>query len=343
MAETSAWRKLCALGGAALVLTCMTSARAQVRGADPYGKWWTTCDNTHACSVYGTGGGDGVAVTVIIRREPDPQAPVRVTLVADDPRATAGGAAWRVFIDDHPIVAARARSGKVMLAELNGPDALTLVTRLLSAREMRLEGPGAGGALGATGAAAALRQMDEEQGRSGGVTAIAARGVRPATAVPRAPTPPVIEIGSLPTQVNLPSDSPLGRLDRRRCKSGKEPLGDPKVYRLNEDTLLWLAPCGKSDRGQALVLLSNAKGGKIRAALGGKGKGEQVEAQFDARRAVLTAFESEHGLTDCGKGVDYVWTGDEFQIVREREMSQCVGLPRELWPDTFRAVVRRPS
>ena len=112
---------------------------------------------------------------------------------------------------------------------------------------------------------------------------------------------------------------------------------------MSEDALLWVAPCGRSDRGQALVLLSNAKGGKIRAALGGKGRGEQVEAEFDPRTAVLTAFESEHGLTDCGKGVDYVWTGEEFQIVREREMSQCVGLPRELWPDTFRAVVRRPA
>jgi hypothetical protein len=185
--------------------------------------------------------------------------------------------------------------------------------------------------------------MDEDQGRAGGVTAVAEPGPKPAAAVPHAPAPPVVEIGALPTQLDLPTDSPLGHFDRRRCQSGRETLGDPKVYRLGADALLWVAPCGRSDRGQALVLLSNAKGGKIRAALGGKGKGEQVEARFDPHTAVLTAYESEHGLTDCGKGVDYVWTGEEFEIVREREMSQCVGLPRDLWPDTFRAVVRRPS
>ena len=162
--------------------------------------------------------------------------------------------------------------------------------------------------------------------------------------MPPAPRPPVIEVGALPAQKDLPSDSPLGHFDRRRCQNGREPTGTPQVYRLGQDALLWLAlSVAGLDRGQAVVLLSDGRGDKVRPALGGRGMGESVEARFDPRQAMLSVYESEYGLTDCGRGADYVWTGEAFRVVREREMVQCVGLPRELWPDTFRAVVRRAS
>jgi hypothetical protein len=342
MAEVSATRKRRAIPVIVLALLCAGAAHAQLRGPEPYGKWWTTCDNTKACAVYGTGGDDGVAVTVMVRRGPAPQDPVRISLIADGPRAPTSGADWRLTIDGRPAGVARARSGQVMIADLPPVEAAILIGRMIEGRELQLEG-GGGGRLGLAGADAALRRMDQEQGRAGGVTALAARGSIPANAVPPAPRAPVIEVGALPAQVGLPSDSPLGRLDRRRCQNGREPMGTPQVYRLGDDALLWLVPCGRADRGQALVLLSDGRGDQLRPALGGHGKGESVEARFDPRQAMLTAYESSYGLTDCGRGVDYVWTGGEFRIVREREMIQCVGLPRELWPDTYRAVVRRAS
>ncbi|MDB5453066.1 MAG: hypothetical protein JWO33_1644, partial [Caulobacteraceae bacterium] len=175
MAETSAWRKRCAIAALALGVICAGAANAQLRGPEPYGKWWTTCDNTKACAVYGSGGDDGVAVTVMIRRSPAADAPVRVSLIADGPRAPASGTLWRVTIDGRPAGTARARPGQVMIADLPPPEAAILIGRMLTGRQLQLEG-GGGGNLGLSGVDGALRRMDEEQGRAGGVTALVERG-----------------------------------------------------------------------------------------------------------------------------------------------------------------------
>lgn len=345
MAETRVRRKT-ALAAAILGVAGLAAgaALAQARPGEAYGKWWTVCDNGAACTVYGAGGGDGVGVVLVIQRGPEPQAPVRVVLLTDPPQRPAGGGQWRIQVGGQTVAAPRARqSGDVMRADLAGPDAASLVQRLLRADSVQIQGAGANAALSAAGAAAALRRMDQQQGRDGGATALASRGAKPLGAVPRPPELPIVRAAVLPAQTNLPSDPPLSGRAQKRCwatRHAKALPGEVQVYRLADDALLWLAPCGARDK--ALVLISNAKGGKARPAFG-KRDSDPINASFDAATATLTTYRSDRNLADCGAATDYVWTGDGFEKVRERAMDECVGLPRDLWQDSFRAAVRRTS
>lgn len=343
MAETSAVRKNWAVAVGVAFLIFGDLAQAQPGGqADLYGKWWSVCDNGRVCRTLGTGGTGGAALTVIVSRDPGAAAPVRVSLVTDPPRDPAQAAPWRVLIDGEAAISVRPTlKDGVLRAELSGGPAAALAARLAAGRTLRVEGAGADTSLSLKGAPAALRQIDEIQGRVGGVTALVATG--PATAAPPAPPLPVVEVGRISRQLTTPMPMPsrsgkqLRRCERAFGEPDRKPRGE--AYGLSGEAILWLAPCGAGKAG-VVVLISDSRGRHARPALD---SGVQASARLDPQSGRLITFEPRDGLPDCGRLTEWAWTGQAFAKIREREMAECVGLPVDLWPDSFRAVVRRPA
>lgn len=360
MAETAAWRKKRAWPGAVLAVVCVAGmgaagARAQEEvdaaeaggpaGAGAYGKWWNACDNTGACAVYGAGGSQGVGVTLILRRAVEPAAPVKVLLVTDSPQAPTSAAAWRVLIDGKQVGAPRANPGRVMQAELSAADAQQLTARLAAGRELRLEGPGAGGSLGLSGAGAALKAMDEAQGRTGSASALITKGRAPMRPAPIYDVP-VIQADARAAMTTISQPPKDAKRALRDCqKAFKSGVGDRqmRVYALPGEALLWTIPCGRrADLDYDLVMVSRSDGDKMHPALSGTPlpdlpRGVRNNVRFNAETGVLFELMTDKGLSDCGRATEWVWSNGAFTRLRERDMPYCVGLPVDLWPETYRA------
>lgn len=351
MAESFAarkkWLTLAVLFGAAF------GDLAQAEDQPLYGRWWTVCDNAKACGVYGAGGERGVGAALVLLREAGPEGLPRISLVTDPPRTPEGAPNWRVTVDGFQVAVVQARpEDDILRADLTPAQASTLLRRLPGARELRIEGPGADTAIALADAPEALRRADLMQGRAGGVTALLLKGRAPAGAVPPPPSLPVVEAPRSSAQSESPREGPDGlRRELRDCERvfrtdiRSKP---PQAYRLGGDAQLWLTPCGAAASADyRLVLLSDGDGDKTRPALPGAGPidgaPDSVRAQvsFDPATGVLSVLEAARGFTDCGRASDWVWTGQKFVRVREREMAECVGLPLSLWPDSYRALVRR--
>jgi hypothetical protein len=350
MAESSAGRKN-RLGAAAVIallctVTALAHAHAQA-GDKAYGKWWTTCDNAGACATYGTGGGAGVGLTLILRRGPEPTAPVRPMLVADMPRAASAWTLWRLTIDGRPAGTVRAQPGQVMQGEFGPGDAQALAARLIAGQELRIDGLGAG--LNLSGVQDALQRMDEAQDRVGTVTALVSKGRRPASAIPAAPALP--RVTATPAKIASRREPPSGaKGDLRACRRAFKTRSEHQLraFEMESGAILWIIPCGR--RGEVeydLVLVSHRSGDNLRAALlsdqapPNLPRAARSNVRFDPAAGLLSEIASERGLPDCGRASTWVWNDGKFIRAREREMPECVGLPLELWPDTFRAVVRR--
>jgi hypothetical protein len=351
MAESSAGRKNRQWAVAVLALLCTAAAtgqaRAQATAAKSYGKWWTTCDNGGACATYGTGGGAGVALTLILRRGPEPTAPVRAMLVADMPRATAP-VVWRVSVDGRAAgsVRAYASQDQVMQGEFGPAEAQALVARLVAGQELRADGLAG---LSLTGVKDALERMDEAQDRVGTVSALVSKGRRPANSVPPAPALP--RVTATPSRIVARRDPPSGaKGDLRACRRAFKTRSDHamRAFEMDGGQILWIIPCGRlGEVDYDLVLVSRANGDKVRPALLSDlappklPRGARSNVRFDPTAGLLSEVASERSLPDCGRASTWVWNDGKFIRAREREMPECVGLPLDLWPDTFRSVVRR--
>ena len=155
------------------------------------------------------------------------------------------------------------------------------------------------------GASAALRYMDVEQGRAGTVTALVAKGLKPARAVPAPPTPVIVALtpGGTPA---APRPNQLAAMRRAAACDGEQ-RDKPEFHALGGGQTLVLLPCsaGAYNLSQALFVL-DGKGfvpARSDAPVGfADGEKQPVPTVVNGRweKAMLTSHAKGRGIGDCG-------------------------------------------
>jgi hypothetical protein len=212
---------------------------------------------------------------------------------------------------------------------------------------------GAGKVLGRislTGSSASLRFIDAEQGRVGTVSAVVAKGAKPASAVPAAASLPVIaSIRSAGTPAML-SAALLSQLwTQSDCAENYEGESRPAVERhaLGGGATLILVPCGAGAYNFSTVPYV-VKAGKAQIAAfdstpgwgGDDGPPMLVNAGFDTKTGELGSYAKGRGIGDCGSAETYVWDGTRFRLTEARAMGECRGSSNWLTVWRARAVAK---
>lgn len=300
-----------------------------------FGDWSVACDNIRRCEAASlplpAGGGayDREDEAVSIVREPGPAGAITLdvgvgteatgpaTLTVDDTRVADGRIAGESFT-------------------LSGPAAEAAVRAMANGAILRVIARGKEQASASlTGMAATLRFIDAEQGRAGTVTALVARGAKPAAAVPAARPLPIV-VAVRPGGGVAPISAKLATILFKQTGCDTEYEADrPRINTsaIGGGRTLALVPCGSGAYNFSSVPMILSGGKAVRAKFdspGGftgtdGGDALLVNAAFDAKTARLSSYAKGRGIGDCGSGEDYVWDGTMFRLVAARTMGDCRG------------------
>lgn len=234
------------------------------------------------------------------------------------------------------------------LLKFSGAQAAQIVAAMVDGTDLRVGSEvDVTGMASLKGSSAALRFIDAEQGRAGTVTAAAAKGAKPASAVPAPPALP--KIGFVrPAGAAAPFTAVMRKaLDKSsECGSvyegGTGPWPEAEVHALGGGKTLVLLPCGSGayNFSTAPYILS-AGAAPVRARFDvapgmiAEGPPELVNASFDAKTGRLESYSKGRGIGDCGGAEAYVWDGAMFRLVEARSMPECRGSVN--WLTTWRA------
>jgi len=171
-----------------------------------YGDWAVECDNGLACTAIGftANPGEEIGAHLYLTRGAAAGDAPRVEIGlgwSEVPQGLKDGDTVRVSVDGPSALAfdATIRRGPESYdaPELMFPPARrdAFLAAVTSGTRITLSHAGANfGTISLKGSSAALRWMDDRQRRAGGVTALVARGPRPASAVPAPPPLPVVRL-----------------------------------------------------------------------------------------------------------------------------------------------------
>ena len=307
--------------------------------------WRAVCDNTNECVAFGPAS-DGTG-WIRVAASPGPEGRLTVALgvwgdTSASPNAVTfniDGRSWiarpeqgsddfRVAARDVPAVIAALGAGSTMTIGTAEPTAISL-----------------------SGAAAALLWIDERQGRLGTPAALVRRGSRPASAIPAPPLAPVVTPAPAISQAGfgesgqtLPAAlEALPAVRACREETGHSDWIQKEVMsaRLDASTELWAVPCfagaynighdwyltGPSGRNPRPLRLASADGEVSTGTINGG---------YAADARTLVAFAKGRGPGDCGLAQTWTWTGRDFVLTAESEMTECWGVPPDQWPTTWR-------
>jgi hypothetical protein len=300
-----------------------------------YGDWSVACDNVRVCEMTSLvpenvdiSGNNG---SFSARREPTPGS--GFTVRADARRDLSGS--YRIAIDGTPVEKGMARGARVIF---NGQAAERIVAAMLNGKQATLIDSRGVVVVRASlsGSAAALRYIDAEQGRAGTVTAVAAKGVKPAAGVTVAPAVPSVK--QIP-----PSGTPAKLSAALRTRLGRESQCDaeyqhdderPETERvaLGGGQTLVMIPCGDGAYNRTSVpYIVNGAGAELAkfdyapGYSGGDAPALLVNAEWDKAKGELTSYAKGRGLGDCGRSETYVWDGSRFRLIEARAMGECRG------------------
>ena len=208
------------------------------------------------------------------------------------------------------------------------------------------------------GSSAALRFIDEVQGRADTVTALIAKGHRPASAVP-APLPLPIIAAPL-TSVVLIDTPPVPALleasatDCIEDPENRDPGFVSEGYRLPDGREICFMPC--KNGAYNFVSTAYLKTGDTIEPLpfsgpkkGGPASDELTQLwnpvlNVDGKDVPLTlsTFGKNRGLGDCGTIAEHVWTGTSFALTKYLKMDGCSGLWDDAdWPVRWQAEIAK--
>jgi hypothetical protein len=234
---------------------------------------------------------------------------------------------------------------------LTGAKAAAVVAALANGKALSLTD-----AAGATiahvslaGSSAALRFIDAEQGRAGGVTAAVAKGARAAGTVPIALALP--RVPSLPASGKAAAVTPAlikQMVGLSGCETEDTQVSDPiKGDALAGGKTLVLLPCGSGAYNFSSVAFIVSGGKPVLARFdfppGGTEAGGTptlVNAGWDATTARLQSYSKGRGLGDCGSSETYAWDGAAFRLIEARRMDECQGSIN--WLAVWRAMPAKP-
>lgn len=310
--------------------------------------WTVVCDNIRNCTAFGfpEEGAETQAFLKIERAARADAAP-RVTVAVDG--GAQAGQAWSLRIDDREIVGGlKAKPGEedsFGRAPLTPAQGRSLIAALANGTGLAVKpGSGAGATISLAGSSAALRWMDEQQKRAGGVTALVAKGPAPAASVPPPPAIPLIRHGPVPSQAGVGDTLPKSvraRFGEDCDKDLSADLRDPISARLAPGVILWGDVCSNAAYQSVYSLfLSDEAGGHVRPVALEDGRGGVMDNQiigvgFDIETLTLSSFYKGRGIADCGEGDSWIWDGKAFRLSDQSVMSECRGLPPEEWPVSF--------
>jgi hypothetical protein len=313
--------------------------------------WWGACDNVRTCTAYGFSSDDVDGVALRVRRDAGRNAPPLFDLVLGPEQGRGVAGALDLFVDGKAVARTDApEGGNEDFRTWAVADGASLSAAVARGTELELRtGKKTVATVSLSGASAVLRWIDDRQKRAGGVTALVAKGLAPAAAVPAPPPPPIIRPARAVSQKGLtdtPPASVLKRLAGLDCATDNPALDGPVSSRLAPGVVLWVIPCwvGAYQTASALVLADEAGGHARLADLsdGGSAGGADeramaTNASYDADRQKLYSYAKGRGVADCGITETRVWTGKAFVLAARSELSVCRGLSEEFWVETYRS------
>jgi len=299
-----------------------------------FGDWAVGCDNINVCTMASLGpeGGDFPPINLTVMRRAGPAGDIRVTLMPNDGLAPKA-APTSVMIDGRLVGGTFAKGDT---PTLSGDAARAIVAAMANGDGLEIHsatGDTLSG-LSLKGASAALRYIDAQQERAGTVTAIVAKGDKPASAVPARPVMPqisaVVPIGT-PFE---PSAAMIADM-RKQAQCDDSAVGDAESHVIGSKASMILIPCG-SGAYNIMSAVFVAKDGRIAPArmdapTGISPDDEQpsvptmVNASFD--KGVLSTYAKGRGLGDCGVTQQFVWDGAMLRLSDQAEMGECRGDP----------------
>jgi hypothetical protein len=331
----------------ALAVAVVLSPGLAAADVNSFKDWTVVCDNLRTCQVAGFAPEDSESSAMLrLSRAGQAGAPAQVEI---DLSGDGGpeGKAPTLAVDGRVVMTAPAAS-----ASGDGGFVLTLddaqVGPLLgAARNGTVLSIRAGdkdlGQVSLAGMVAALRYVDEQQKRAGTVTAMVAKGPAPAASVPAPPPLPVLHAASAIAQTGLPSKPPAAvaaLAAKTECDVEPDRGEPPQVSRLSADKVLWQVPCwtGAYNFSSLFVIVDKA-GRASPAVLEGADDGVAVNAGYDPKTRILSAYGKGRGVGDCGNSSAWVWTGGAFALSQATVMPVCRGYGPD-WPIVFQAKVR---
>jgi hypothetical protein len=311
-----------------------------------FGDWAVGCDNLHDCEMASLGpeGADFPPINQMLTRTAGPEGAITVTLLPNDSPAPKAAPA-SVAIDGK---AASGAFGGGDAPALTGEAAAQIVAAMANGQALAIRDASGKtlAPLSLKGASAALRYIDAQQGRAGGVTAIVAKGNQPAAGVPARPAPPQIAALTPGGKAFAPDAAMIAAM-KQRAQCDDSAHGEIETHGLGGGTTLILLPCSAG----AYNLISAAfvvRDGKAEPAAMDAPSGFTEADRKDAvpmpvnatfADGMLTSFAEGRGLGDCGSRQEFVWDGTRFRLSHQEDMGECRGDPNYI--TTWSASVSR--
>ncbi|MBB3893642.1 hypothetical protein GGQ61_004391 [Phenylobacterium haematophilum] len=329
--------KVLALVGLAMAAAAPASAN------ETFKDWWVACDNTRECAAFGFAGeAFEMSGYLKVARGAHAAEAAQAKLVMEGPPGP-----WALSVDGKALATVTAASEDGdggAAAALTPVQSAAVLAAAANGKALQVAAAGKPiGAISLAGSSAALRWMDDQQKRAGGVTALVAKGPAPASAVPAPPAPPLVQAAPAVSQAGLPAKPP---------KSVMALMGDcdddiatleiaPIAARLSPDLTLWAPLC---TRGAYNMIYSfavvDAKGAArrlpIRYASSAETTTELMNVDYDPATRTLSNFEKGRGLGDCGAVNTWVWDGKAFAPTAQDLMGECRGVSPDDWVTTWR-------
>ncbi|MFD1191131.1 DUF1176 domain-containing protein [Phenylobacterium conjunctum] len=334
---------------AAVAVVGLMGGRAEAASAS-FKDWTVVCDNVRHCTAFGFASYEDDTLGYLrLERDGVAGAPVRLTVAVADEEMR--GKAWTLALDGQAIPglaglkAKDPEEGTYPQVSLDPAQAALLAGKLVSGQSLKVTGAeGRAGRISLAGSSAALRWMDVQQKRAGTVTALVAKGDRPASEVPAPPAPPLVTPGVIPSQEGLSDVLPRSvrakfppECERNLTKD----MTDPIVARLSPGVVLWGDVCSVAAYQSTYVMfLADEKGRNPRPLVLTDAEGRSlgfpdIGFAFDPERLTLSNFYKGRGLADCGGASSWVWDGKAFRLVEGTFMDLCRGLAPDDWPVSY--------
>ncbi|MDO9224067.1 MAG: DUF1176 domain-containing protein [Caulobacter sp.] len=318
--------------------------------------WIVGCDNARACTAIGLAAGDeagGVGPHLYITRGAGPNDAPRVEIgvgFSEEADSLKNGDIIDILVEGpRPLRfnATLRQAGEYEIPQLAlaATDTPRFMAALKDGTRVRLSHEATDlHAVSLSGSSAALRWVDDRQKRAGTVTALVARGPKPASAVPAAPPAPVVRLAPRLSQANLPTTLPAALRNRDDVKLCSEEyaiddIRGPNIERLSDKDYLWQIPCGAGAYNfTALFIISHRDGSAARSPnFTPESPDQLVNGRYDPSTRLLKAFAKGRGVGDCGDEATWAWDGRAFRLIHHAVMETCMGVTSEHWVRLWRA------
>lgn len=313
---------------------------------ETFGDWAVGCDNLKDCEMASLGpeGVDFPPINLMLARTAGPGGAFTVTLLPNGSLAPEAAPA-SVAIDNKAVGGA---FGSGNTPSLTGDTSAQIAAAMSNGHGLAIRDAGGKtlSTLSLKGASAALRYIDAQQGRAGGVTAIVAKGSQPASSVPARPAAPQIAALAPGGEAFVPTGAMIAAM-KQRAQCDDSAHGEVETHALGGGATLILLPCSAG----AYNLISAAfvaRDGKAEPAHMDAPSGFTPDDQPAAvpmpvnstfADGALTSFAEGRGLGDCGSRQEFVWDGSRFRLSHQEDMGECRGDPNYI--TTWSATVSR--